>query len=686
MDSNEIKKTFFFFSNEDESEKYFCPCGQHFSVNKKKMADEAEEHVIKIDNNAFKNFDVDDFLNSVDLESDAQCPSCQKTASYFKKQGLKFPINNFFYKSFKYEETAERIMLHKILYRAIYESQIDFFEIEEVFETIFIDKESKNIGIKKGEKEVQLDLENMFDSIQEFFEPSLEKSSVKITDNFMDIHIFIGRLTNHIRDSKNINLLSGLLEEINGSRGLSMNTGMFSLIKITCVLLAIAKHENLATIALVKSGIFLFELLKDCELPKASVLKELNLTKPIQIFNYLINLEAKKAQDKIDKNDKKLQKYGFKSVKLQSGIEVEIDTQSEFYKETLQEDSKFSKVKREADGTMTLKESLVDKKISPFFFKKIKTVAEYKALIRYCKFVDYNELMNIIMKYDSSFLINLFNFLEYRNDVDSSSINYFFTLYGDFFSKKDSDYYGEEFKDYLIYFDDAKRILASLKWNIKRELMGIKKCSELKKYHDWLIKQYNNTVEKKESKIKYQNFVDKYKALEEYVHDDIEVKLIDTVEGLLFWAKQLNNSAAAYAINVERGIYLMAMVNYKTFKSDPNTGNLKNFMLGLNVDKRGMLEFDQFKSTNNQLATNKLKLILLDYLQEKDISYRELEDLSMTEVKISKAKQSEFMYSDNLSIEDVNFTSDVNTDTKKDDKYGKIFYLDENGNEVAVED
>ena len=683
MNSEQIKKTFFFFSDEENSEKYFCPCGTHFSINKKKVIEqETEEHVVKIENNAYEKFDVEDFLRSVDLESDAVCPSCKKTASNFKKQGLKFQVNFYFYKYFSFEEDDKSIMLHKTLYKACYENVIDFFEIEESRETILLEKETKNIAIKKGEKIVYIDLENLFDSIQEFYEPEVEKINIKIVDNFISIHSFIGRLANFIRDSKNINLLSGLLDEINGSKGLSLTQGMSSLIKLTCVLLSMAKYENLSTIAMVKSGIFLFELLKDCDLPKASVLKEMNLTKPIQIFNYLINLENKKIQDKIDKNDKRLQKYGFKSVKLQSGLEVEIDTQSDFYKETIDETSPYTKIKKSADGTMVLKESLENKKISPFFFKKIKTVSEYKSVIRYCKFVDYNELMNIIMKYDSNFLISLYDFLEYRNDVNSESINYFFNLYADFFSKKDSDYYGKEFKDYLIYFDDSKRILASLKWNIKRELMGIKKCNELEKYHNWLIKQYNNTVEKKESKIKYQNFVDKYKSIEDYQHPDIEVKLIDTVEGLLFWAKQLNNSAAAYAINVERGIYLMAMVNYKTFKKDDKIGNLKNFMLGLNVDKRGTLEFDQFKSTNNQLASNKLKLILMDYLKEKDISFRELEDLSLTEVQASKAKQSEFMYSESLSIEEVEIIDETKKDS--DNNYGKIFMLDEDGKETYI--
>ena len=180
------------------------------------------------------------------------------------------------------------------------------------------------------------------------------------------------------------------------------------------------------------------------DLPKASVLKELNLTKPIQIFNYLINIEAKKAQDKIDKSDKKKQKFAYRSVKLQDGFEININTNDDIYKSLMIDAD--SKIKKEADGTMALKETLIDKKISPFFFKKIKSVSEYKSIIKYCKFVSYNELMNIIMKYDSMFLISLYDFLEYRNDVDNESIYYFFNLYADFFSKKDNDYYGKEFK------------------------------------------------------------------------------------------------------------------------------------------------------------------------------------------------------------------------------------------------
>ena len=315
MDINEIGKSFLFHVSDGNLEHFFCPCGEHFSEKKiQTKADgkmiESEVHVMNIDSNSFKKFDVDEFFSNVDLDIDATCPSCKKTSSSYSKQGLKIKANTRFYKKFLFKETSEQIILYKILYEGSYYDDLTQqnggyynkkrFEIIEDVESIFIDKETKEIGLQKGDKKIYLDLENLFDSVQEFFDSKNEKANIKFVDNFLDIHIFIGRLANLKRDTKNINLVDGLLDEIGGSKGLSLSQGVSSLIKVCCILLAITKHENLSTIAMTKGGLFLFELLKDCELPKASVLKDLGLTKPIQIFNYLINLEAKKIQEKID--------------------------------------------------------------------------------------------------------------------------------------------------------------------------------------------------------------------------------------------------------------------------------------------------------------------------------------------------------------------------------------------------
>ena len=643
MNSKEIKEKFLF----QENNNFYCPCGENYTVNKKEG--DKEEYTIKIENDSFKNMDVSDFIKNVDLAPDEKCPKCERSPADFKKMGLKQDVNIDFFKSFLFEETSSEILLHKKVFKGFFIKETKVFIVKEKLRSIVFDKETKSVKIKDENKKIDVELENLFNEIQNFYEPN-DESSIKIIDNLIDIHIFIGRLANFLRDFKNINFVSGLMEEINGTRGLDVSKGLGVLVKVTCTLLAIAQYESLATIALVKSGLFLFELLKDCELPSSKKLKELNLTKPIQIFNYLINLEAKKIQDDIDKNNKDIQQYAFKSIKLQSGQEIVLPNMKIIHDENIKNSE--TKIRKGANGSLILKEGLETKKISPFLFKKIKTVKEYKSLIRYCKFIDYNDLLNLTMKYDSVFLDNLFDYIEFRGDIDKESLSYFINLYADFFSKQNSEYCEKEFKDYLICFDDAKMMLVSLKWNVKKELMGIKKCYKLEEYHNWLVKQYNSLIAKNGLKIDYQNFVDKYRSLEDYKHPDIEIKLIDTVEGLFFWAKQLNNSAAAYASKVVGKIYLMAIVNYKTYKQDSEVPHLKNFMLGLDVDKRNMLEFDQFKSTNNQLASNKLRLILMEYLRDKDISYKELADLSLIESNNKKAKEAEFMYNTDISIED----------------------------------
>ena len=49
-------------------------------------------------------------------------------------------------------------------------------------------------------------------------------------------------------------------------------------------------------------------------------------------------------------------------------------------------------------------------------------------------------------------------------------------------------------------------------------------------------------------------------------------------------------------------------------------------MIGLNVTQTG-LEFEQFKGDCNEKASNRQKETIKKYLEDKDISYREVSDL-----------------------------------------------------------
>ena len=454
----------------------------------------------------------------------------------------------------------------------------------------------------------------LFETVSKFYYTDKENETIKTVDNLIDIHVFIGRLANFIKDAKNIDFISGLMEEINGTRSYKMNDCLPILTKVTSIILAISKHESMSTIALTKNALFLFELLKECDLPKSTYLKEKKLTKPVQIFSFLINLENKKVQDDIEKQDNSKQKILHKSAKLSSGQEIVFENNFK----TASFDKGLN-IKKSKDGTLVLKDDMENKQISPLIYNKINSIKEYKKLIKYTKFVDYNYLVNLTEKHEISFLNELYDFFEFRGDMNKNMLEYFIKLYIDY--KKTNGEFDYTFTHYLQNFDDCLRMINSLKWDVNKHLLSIKTCSEIIKYHDWLVKQYN---------ISYQNFVDKYKMIENYNNKDIRIKIINSIESLMYWAKELNNCSASYATRVLNQNYLLAMVEYKTFKEDEEKSHLKNFMMGFSVDKRGMLEFDQIKSTNNQRASTKLKLLIMDYLREKDITFREVADLSIT--------------------------------------------------------
>lgn len=617
MNIKEIKESFLFHYGENGTDKFFCPCGTNFTVNKDI---EEKEFVLNTkQNSSYEEINIEDIMDKIELK--ASCPNCKKQIKDFSSIGKKAEVNKRFYKNFSFQESTSDISLSKSLIEGEYDAYFDTFSIKETKVSLVFEKERRQIKLIHNDNSTDIDLDKLFEIVSKFYFTEKERETVKIVDNLIEIHVFIGRLANFIKDAKNIDFLSGLMEEINGTRRGGLNDALPALTKVTCILLSIAKYESLSTVALTKNALFLFELLKDCELPKSNILAESRLTKPVQIFSYLINFETKKVQEDIDKEKNEKQKIIHKSVKLLNGQEINFE--KDFKHATL---NKKTSVKKSADGTLVLEDDMTNKQISPLIYKKIKTVKEYKELIRYTKFIDYNYLVNLTKKYDISFLNDLFVYLEYRGDLNINRVNYFLNLYADYNKNFDFQF---NFSHYIATFDDSLRMIHALKWDINKHLLNIKKCDELDKYHDWLVKHYNMS-QQKESNVKYQNFVEKYKEIENYNSKDIKVKLIGTIESLMFWAKELNNCSASYAARVLNQQYLLAIVEYKTFKDDEDSKNLKNFMIGFTIDKRGMLEFDQIKSTNNQRGSNKFKMLIMEFLREKDITFREVADLSIS--------------------------------------------------------
>jgi hypothetical protein len=56
---------------------------------------------------------------------------------------------------------------------------------------------------------------------------------------------------------------------------------------------------------------------------------------------------------------------------------------------------------------------------------------------------------------------------------------------------------------------------------------------------------------------------------------------------------------------------------------------LTRFTIGFNFDNLNGLEFHQVKGFANQSGSDKFKTLLMEYLAEKDISYRQVVDLKL---------------------------------------------------------
>ena len=115
--------------------------------------------------------------------------------------------------------------------------------------------------------------------------------------------------------------------------------------------------------------------------------------------------------------------------------------------------------------------------------------------------------------------------------------------------------------------------------------------------------------------------------LKEY-EKNLRVRLIRTPELLLKAAQDMRNCSGSYVNRVSNAQYLLCIVE----DTDPKreSAEPKEFMLGLRADKYGKLEFDQVKASSNRQGSDRFKKNMMEYLQEKEISYQELADLRLS--------------------------------------------------------
>ena len=502
-----------------------------------------------------------------------------------------------------------------------------------------------------NKKETEFSLDNLLRVVQYFY----ENHNLSVIDNLIDVHRFLSELASIVVDSKNMDIVEGLMSQMIGKPGMDI------LMKVNTIFFGIIIYSNLSTIALTKGTVFLYDMLSNCKLPNISTLTENNVTSPLKIFNFLVTLENESIQEEIDLEKGENSKFVYTS-KNGDGKKIELNFDLERFGFKNQES-----LVDISEGSINVREDIKNKSVSKYIFNKIEKFNDYKNLIKFTKFISYEELINLVIKYDIDYIIKLYNKIEFRSDINSETLKQFIPLTLDYIKEQSltrhTNKYDitivqrfEKIEDSIVnndsntlvtedeevnlnyslisnysfnIYDDCSRILEELKWDKNKEFTKIKKQSELIEYHDKLVEHYNMLTDKEKFE-KFKKFAEKFSFLEEY-DENLKVKLLSTPAMVLKAAEEMKNCAGSYVTRISQGKYLILMLEDK--RPDRKESDTK-FMLGLNLSSSTGLEFDQLKTVCNRLGSNGQKEMVMKYLEDKDISYREKSDLRVDTMRL----------------------------------------------------
>ena len=631
MKYKNLKQKFSFHHKEEEGDIYFCSCGK--KINKENNKANPEEITMSIDNSQY---DVD-IMSRFDDVVNVICPKCGK--DYSKQKNLQFLIdsNKYFFSKFEFFTKGDLIILRKVKVKSCCTKKSRYIRFKDVDSYISVNKKSKKLFFNSynDNKEIEIGLDILVGVLKSFY---IDSDEINVTDNLISIHRFLSEIASIVVDSKNMDIVEGLMNQMIGKPGVDI------LYKVNCIFFGIICYSNLSTIALTKGTVFLFDMMNNCNMPNVSTLSDKGVTSPLKIFNFLVSLENEKAQKEIESEKEEESEFVYKS-KDNKLHNLKFDLKRWGFG-----DSKKSALVKDG-GKLNVREDLKIKSVSKFIFNKIDKFNDYKRLIRFTKFLSYEELVSLVMNYDIQFIVNLFDLVEFREDINTNSLKQiiplildwiengrtayrFSSIHSDKLDSKNGDTKLKEgvkvnyaaVSSFNFYeYDDCVRMINALEWDRNKEFNKIKKVKELKEYHDKLVEHFNLLSDKAKNE-RFVQFAKKFKYLEDY-SGDYKLTLLSQPKLVLDAAKDMKNCAGSYVTRISRGKYLLLLANDKSKEKD--VGEKSRFMLGLNVSNEGLV-FEQFKGDCNFPASNRQREMMKIYLEDKDISYKDVGDLRIT--------------------------------------------------------
>lgn len=589
------------------SDKYYCSCGNTIE----KTPD--TEFEIEISFDEYMKMDFID-TNKFTRRTKTTCSKCEKDYSKAENYSKIFNINQKFLEKFYLVENSKYISLYKYRFSAT-ESFGNKIKIESEYSALSVSKKNKDLKIYfkdfSNTDFVPVDLNEIVSCVNLFFSRIEE---VELTEDFIHAHEFIGKLGKYVSDADNINIVNDLLENIKFTSGIDV------IKKIICSFFGIITYPNLSTLAINKGPKFLFDLMDKCPLPTVEFMRESGATSPIKIFNFLINLKNKEIQNTLDQDD--VNKLGYKYVN-EHGKEFYIKFDIKRLEENTGNVSKVA-------NKVFVRDEITDRVISPYIFNIIKDFEDYENLIKYLRFITYDELIRLCMNYEKNFLIELYKIIEFREEVNYERIIQFSNLVTDFCKTidaiKEEKVNIEDISKYdFNIYDDCQRMLVELNWDFNKVFYKIKKHSKLLRFHDDLVK-HRSYLSDKEVNQKYIDFSAKFKYLEEYNKGPIKIKVIDTPEKLVSKATEMKNCAASYVRRVSLGEYIAFNVYDNNYER--KSEEFYEYMMVLELGKYG-LEFVGVKGPCNIYGPDRFKKDVIKFLEESDIAYKEVPSIKL---------------------------------------------------------
>ena len=631
FDFEEIKHDISFYHETHESQKdvehYFCSCGTHFKnvTNEKKLNIEDSflptSSNININEDYFDGFE--DILRDAKLSSNDKliCPNCKKDYVLFENRKNIINTNRYFISGFGYQDNDAELTLYCSKAKAVYDDES--IKFEEVLKYIKYNKKTKKFFITPnfGDDEIEMTLSHNIKFINDFF--SLDTD---IISNIYSLHIYIGILSKYVVDVKNINIVSELLNEV---RNKVNDAGLPIIKKIISIFSGIIQYSNLSTVALTKGPTFLYDLMKECDIPDSEILKKNELTSPLEIFNFLIKNYINKLNEKINEENKEILDFVYTSKNKQQHLNIKIKDSSNY---------KSGKVTN-ISGKYKVLNVIKDGSISKFMFKKIKRFKDYEQIIKYTKFLNKNEIIKILMEKDINVLCNIIDLIYFRDGIDIKELYRLINILVSFAEDKTRELnayiHDKGFIDYsymkefdFSFYDDSIMMINALKFDRKKEFDKIKTYESLIKFHDEIL-SYFKVENNKEMNQKFTQFVEKFKYLENKDNYDgkLDIKIISTPNSIIKEGKEMKHSGSSYYTRIANQGYLMCQVFDRS--EDIPKEEFNRFTLGLNYDPINGLEFDQVKCFGNGQGSDRFKKMMIDWLIIKDISFKPVRDLKI---------------------------------------------------------